>query len=166
MGWLGLPVIIVVNIGLKILSSGVFIDRFIQKDWEAGVPWTGQCWENNPPAHAQRWPAWAACSYSASKYAWRFCQFSCVISYLQAVSVVVVVVLSIRGADHSWDDLYDVWPRRPHTRWVQEKGSLVNRGVTPATWNLLPPQPAGSGKTTYLLSMVSSTWWTVLITSD
>lgn len=32
----------------------VFIDRFIQEDWEAGVPWTGQCWENNPPAHAQR----------------------------------------------------------------------------------------------------------------
>lgn len=48
-------VIIVVNVGLKMLSSVcVFIDRFIQEDWEAGVPWTGQCWENNPTAHAQR----------------------------------------------------------------------------------------------------------------
>lgn len=50
--WVSHHVIIVVNIGLKMLSSA--IDRFIQEDWEAGVPWTGQCWENNPPAHAQR----------------------------------------------------------------------------------------------------------------
>lgn len=74
--------------------------------------------------------------------------------------------LSIRGADHSWDDLYDFWPRRPHARWAREKPTLLHREGTVASEHLFHPQPAGSGRTTYLLSTGLSTWWTVLITSD
>lgn len=28
--------------------------RLVQEDWQAGVPWARQCWQNNTPAHAQR----------------------------------------------------------------------------------------------------------------
>lgn len=50
----------------------LFILRVVQKEWQASVPWTRQCWKNNTPAHAQRRQAWTARANATSKYIQRF----------------------------------------------------------------------------------------------
>lgn len=54
----------------------LYIIRVVQKDWQAGVSWTRQCWKNNSPAHAQRWQAWTACANTTSKYIQGFVMLS------------------------------------------------------------------------------------------
>lgn len=46
--------------------------RVVQEAWQACVPWTRQCWKNDPPAHAQRRPAGTARADAPSKYSQPF----------------------------------------------------------------------------------------------
>lgn len=78
-------------------------------------------------------------------------------------------VLSIGGADYSWNDIYDIWPRRSYTRWKAEKCSIIHFQFPYFDINVtlfMSSQQEGSGRTTSQLLTESSTWWIVPITSD
>lgn len=77
----------------------VFIDRFIQEDWKAGFPRPRQRGENNPPAHAQRWPARTARSNSTSKYIQTLWHLSPFICHSQAVFVLLLLLLSSSASE-------------------------------------------------------------------
>lgn len=81
-------------------------------------------------------------------------------------------VLSIGGADHSWNDVHDIWPRGPYARWKDEKCCIIMQSpIQHASLNrkiklFMCSQHDGSGRTTSQPLTESSTWWTVPIMSD